>query len=548
MPVNSKPKHLLANVEGENSLTFLAAIIDAVVDPIFVKDRSHRWVLFNNAFCNLIGRSYEELIGRSDYDFFPKEQAEIFWAKDEEVFASVVPIENKENLTDSNGNILVISTKKSIFKTTEGETFLVGVIRDITDIERAQAYINIQADELRIQAEELSTERDSARQASNVKGQFLANMSHEIRTPMNGVLGITNLLLESPLTTEQYELANLVKKSGEHLLTVINDILDFSKIEAGKLELAQVSFSPRHLLADIERLSIFMVQEKSLVIAIDVAADVPQYLIGDPDRLKQILTNLIGNAIKFTADNGAIVITAELESKSDSACSVRFAVIDSGIGIPIDKQKKIFEAFTQADPSTTRKYGGTGLGLSISAKLAELMGGELKVRSQAGLGSVFFFSAWFEIAPTIELPCPPVIAHESYAHASSLKILLAEDHEINQLLVVSILKKAGNTVVVAGNGEEAITLFNRDEFDIILMDIQMPILSGEETTSIIRKSPKGADIPIIALTANCMTGDKERYLALGMNGYVGKPFKRAELLGEIERLYIKPAEDSRSTS
>jgi two-component system sensor histidine kinase/response regulator len=588
---------------------------------------------------------------------------------------------NPRRNKDADGAVeLEIRTKSGGDKTLEVNSWIVyqggepvgvqGIARDITERKRMELA--------------LQQARDAALESARLKAEFLANMSHEIRTPMNGIIGMTEIVLDTQLNAEQSEYLGMVKVSADSLMQVINDILDFSKIEAGKLEFEATGFSLRDSVGDAMQAAALRAHEKGLELAVDIAPDVPDDVVGDPGRLRQVLLNLTGNAIKFT-ETGEVVVKVECGSLTGDQASLRFAITDSGIGIPVDKQALIFEAFAQADGSTTRKYGGTGLGLAISAKLVRMMGGEISVESRPEQGSTFRFTAnlglqkqsaprnldtaidlsgvrvlivddnrtnrrilevmlttWgmkpaattggregllamrtaadrgepfqlvlldcqmpdmdgFDVAAEIQrspdLSAAPMmmltsqgfhgetarckelgvsvylikpVAHSRLLEAISstlraravpdqvarpsvrkertdgLRVLLAEDNVVNQRLAIRLLENRGHNVVVAGNGKEAVSLYQQGGFDIILMDVQMPVMGGFEATALIRKGEEntGLRIPIIALTAHAMKGDRERCLEAGMDEYISKPIRSEELSKAIRQFYsAEPAAD-----
>ena len=656
------------------------SLVEYLPQNIFRKDLEGRFTFANRKFCAILGKPLDQIVGKTDHDFFPKELADKYRADDQEVVRAGIMFDTVEEHVTPDGSKLYVQVVKTPVHGPDGD--IIGtqcIFWDVTDKKRYE--------------QELQQAKAAAEEANRAKSEFLANMSHEIRTPMNGVIGMTDLALDTELSSEQREYLTMVKASADALMSVINDILDFSKIEARKLELERTEFDLRDSLGDTMKALALRAQQKGLELACYIPATVPDALIGDPGRLRQVLINLIGNAIKFT-DEGEVVVHVEVASgewsvaredtdpspaasHSPLATMLHFSVKDTGCGIPAEKLDRIFQAFEQADTSTTRKHGGTGLGLTISTQIVGLMGGRVWVESEPGQGSTFQFTAQFGVqsspskskamrrpeallqmpvlivddnatnrrilqemltnwrmkptvvdggrealaemqrAVNVGEPFPLVLLDammpemdgftlaaeikkrpefagavlmmlssagqsgdgarcrqlgiETYLtkpikqsdlldaildalnlafhhddhhepptqppHAASrpLRILLAEDNAVNQMLAVRLLEKRGHTVIVAGDGKQAVAASENDRFDVMLMDVQMPHLNGFEATAAIRnrEAVSGGHIPIIAMTAHAMKGDREKCLAAGMDGYVCKPVQAAELYQAI---------------
>ena len=661
-----------AHIQVEQKLAFernlLRTVVDNIPDSILAKDSAGKYLLVNKAFAKLHGlESPESALGKSAFDMFPEKPAAALHAADQEVMKATSPIlERERSVVDAEGNMQWIQMTKVPLTDEQGKIIgIVGVSRDVT---------------LRKFAEiELLESKEAAEAANRAKSEFLANMSHEIRTPMNGIIGMTGLALETTLNQEQRELLGIVKNSADSLLSLLNDILDFSKIEAGKLDFETIDFFLRDTLDNATKALALQAQEKGLELACHVLPEVPDGLQGDPMRFRQIVANLLGNAMKFTSQ-GEVVITVEVQEESEDEVVLHLAVRDTGIGIDLEKQQLIFEAFTQTDSSTTRKYGGTGLGLAISSRLVKRMGGKMWVESEPGRGSTFHFTMPFRLQkfssrkyapsgaeplrglpvlvvddnvtnrrilqemllawhmkpamaesgpdalailerasaegtpfPLILLdaqmpgmdgftvmekinqnarlaktdvimltsagyrgdgarcrklgikgyltkpvkrsdlldainvvlesttPAAPgsslVTIHSLRENRRRLKILLVEDNRTNQLLALRLLEKRGHEVSVAGNGAEALEALEKQAFDLVLMDVQMPGMDGLQATQAIRKDENktGKHIPIIAMTAHAMLGDQERCLEAGMDDYITKPIRPQQLVEVLER-------------
>ena len=658
-------ERVLAQATLSAERQILRALIDNVPDYMYVKDTDCRFLLANLAVATQMGaKNPEELIGKTDFDFYPRELATTFFEDEQRVIRSgKAEINREESGLDPKGNFSQVLTTQVPLRDTSGKvTGLVGVGHDITHLKKIQA--------------EMQGAREAAEKASRAKSEFLANMSHEIRTPLNGIMGMTDLALETELNREQRECLETVKVSADSLLTVINDILDFSKIEAGKIDLEFVDFEVRDSLESALKTLAVRADEKGLELLCEVAPEVPEVARGDITRLRQVLLNLVGNAIKFTND-GEIAVKVRQGARDGQELILHFTVSDTGIGIPKDKLEMIFDPFSQADSSTTRKYGGTGLGLTISARLVRMMGGQIWVESEEGRGSQFHFTVHLQVADSKEVkigsPAPPEVlrgvrvlvvddnrtnlrilegmmkrwemiplcvesgeqalaelasakdegrafglivtdmhmpkmdgfefvehirekpelstatimmltsaGHRGDAErcqklgvsayllkpirqselreaiarvlgareqqgmiplvtrfslgdardrSETLRILVAEDNLVNQRLIVRLLEKRGHCVVIAGNGKETLAALEKDSFDLILMDVQMPEMDGFEATAAIRRKEKSSGLHqfIVALTAHAMKGDHERCLAAGMDGYLSKPIRPQEL-------------------
>ncbi len=513
-----------AETELGRERDLLRTIINNLPDLIFVKDRAGRFVTVNTSLARIMGaESVEEVVGKTDYDFVPPELACNYVADDQWVMRSAGPLIDQEELNkDPDGNPLWVLTTKVPLRDAGGKvTGLVGIGRDITRRKHEQ--------------EELEAAREAADNANQAKSDFLANMSHEIRTPMNAIIGMTELLLDTQLDQTQRDYLQMVQESGGSLLTIINDVLDFSKIEAGKLELEEQVFELRENLGDIMRTLAVRARGKKLEVAFRVASDVPDLLKGDIGRLRQVLVNLVGNAIKFT-EAGEVVVEVTCGPEVAGKLQLNLTVRDTGIGISTEKCETIFEEFEQGDSSTTRRFGGTGLGLAIASRLVHLMGGEIWVESKPGKGSKFHFTIRCSVAPGEMLDYHAAGA----VVVGGTHVLVVDDNATNRQILSETLSNWGMRPVLADGAQEALDVLRsaieQDEpFQLIVSDVHMPDMDGFTMVEQIRQNRLTSAIPVVILTSGIHTGDDVRCANLGIKCQLMKPVKQSELFNAIVR-------------
>jgi PAS domain S-box-containing protein len=498
-------------------------------------DHEARIIAINDTELKWLGYTREEVVGKLFvYDIL-----------DEETAKSV-----RENFPTfkKNGSV---SERRLTMRTKTGQTFPV-VLNSVAVYDANGNYVSSRSTIFDITQQQkaetaLKEARQQAIESANVKEQFLANMSHEIRTPINSVIGFTNLLQKTTMTEEQQQFVNLIQSASENLLTIINDILDISKIEAGMLRIEKNPFSLRGLCSSIETMFYHKAREKNLSFSLYIQDNIPDTLNGDAVRLTQILVNLISNAIKFT-QKGGISINITAPDQHNDAVRLQFSVKDSGIGIPADKLEPIFERFQQGETDTTRKYGGTGLGLSIVRNLVQLQGGNITVESEQGKGTEFIFDIAYSLVPVGE-PLPSALGDQTAITAGAFPdahILVVEDNSMNQLLIKFTFESWKVNYQLADNGAKAIEWLQRSTFNLVLLDIQMPLMDGYATAQAIRKELK-SDIPIIAMTAHALAGEREKCISYGMNDYISKPIHEKELFSLLKK-YLDVDRDSNLAS
>ena len=526
---------------------YARSLIEASLDPLFTISPEGKITDMNNASVNITGIAREKLIGTDFFDYFtePDKAREGYKQVFAKGFVADYPLTIRDHkLTD-------VLFNGSVYKDEQGNVLgIVVVARDITqqkkyekELTEAKVVAELAteiAEEAKSKAESATEIAESATRtaedAVKAKQQFLSNMSHEIRTPMNAIIGFTKVVLKTELSEKQKEYINAIKLSGDALIVLINDILDLAKVDAGKMTFEQAPFKMASSISAMLHLFETKIQERNLELVKEYDSKIPEVLIGDPVRLHQIILNLVSNAVKFTT-TGKIVVAVNLVSEDSENAVIEFAVTDTGIGIPENKIKKIFENFQQASSGTSRLYGGTGLGLAIVKQLVESQGGTIHVKSEIGEGSTFSFTLSFQKTKGEEELVPELL--ELDKKIKNIKILVVEDIALNQLLMKTLLDDFGFERDIASNGKIAIEKLKTKTYDIILMDLQMPEMNGFEATEYIRNT-MNSKIPIIALTADVTTVDLAKCKAVGMNDYIAKPIDERVLYSKIIGLIKKP--------
>ncbi|MBL4715326.1 MAG: response regulator [Bacteroidia bacterium] len=518
-------KHLL------DSNSYLDNIIDSMVDMLLTLNPDGNIRTANRSLLDTLGYKEKELLGNPISIILAEQEEVTFEGSGIEKLLKIGFVKDIEKTyLTKDGEKIPVLFSGSVMRKDGKIDGIVCVAHDIT--------IRKEIEEERLKSKASEAAKKEAVKQTKYKDEFIANMSHEIRTPMNGILGMSYLLSKTDLDEEQKENLNALTTSAENLLVIINDVLDISKIQAGMMTFEQANFSINEILKNVNYTLNYKARERSNHLTYNIVEEVPEILIGDPVRLNQILLNLIGNGLKFT-ENGKVDVTVKAGEKKGDIQTLEFSIADNGIGIPKNKISKIFDSFSQAEQSTTRKFGGSGLGLTITNKLVQLQGGKIWVKSKINKGSTFSFTIPYKIGTTdVFIKEKMKEPNDPSVNLESIKILLVEDNPINQLMAKKVLSGWNCTTDTAENGKIAIEKLNASDYDVILMDLQMPKMDGYEATKHIRnkmKPPKNK-VPIIAMTANAGSGEADRCLSLGMNDYISKPFVPHELNSKIVKL------------
>lgn len=526
--VNNVRQRKSAELASRESAARFSAFFEHSPSVMYIKNRDHDLTYVNAKYLSFHGVKAEDVIGKRGGSSFDKKKRDKVEQLDRRVMDEEIMVGDTVTMTSKSGETGQFYVTKFPVYGADGNVIGIGGINtDVTEIYKREQ-------ELIIAKTEAEQAAEKARAADKSKSQFLANMSHEIRTPMNGILGMADLLVGTELSPQQQDFVDTLRESGKALLTLLNDILDLSKIEAGQITLSEQDFSVNDLINLTNGLWKIPAEKKGLSFSIESSVPPDLALRGDRDRLRQIINNLIGNALKFTSE-GRVHFQISENQRDDDRVELSFEVRDTGIGITDDQKEVIFDSFTQADGSTTRQFGGTGLGLAICKHLAQLLGGDIGVTSEPETGSVFWFTVQMTLGESELGKTDTIQKNESGAEAApknrQLKILIAEDNHINQKVIPWMLAPLKCDLTIVENGLEAVAAVARTPFDLVLMDVQMPRMDGVAATREIRGLPGPiANIPIIAITAHAMRGDRAKYLEAGMTDYISKPIDQKNLL------------------
>lgn len=513
--------------------------LDHVPVGAFLIRSSYEVAFWNRTLEAWTGIPRSEILAHSIHTFYPNLAAKVYSLRLEEIFRGGPPAIFTAPLHRTlipaplpEGPFRVLHTTVRAMPLPDEDGFgALFVLEDVSDLTR-------RVEETAQQARDLERARNEALESSRIKSEFLTNISHEIRTPLNGVLGMTELLLASPLDPQQADHARLIQLSGEALLQQINDLLDFARVESGELSLDNAPFRLRFAVQAVADVLSTAARQKGLQLRVDHDAATPEWVCGDASRLRQIMVNLVTNAIKFT-EEGHVRLSVQVESESERRVLLRFVVSDTGPGIPEEQHRSIFDSFTQVDASLTRRHGGVGLGLSIAKRLTDLMGGTIGVASAPGEGATFWFRIPFETVaerPQSGSPGASAGAESQREREERPLVLVVDDSPVNQRVLTTLLRRLGCEVMVATNGAEAVDAWKARSFSLVFMDCQMPVMDGYEATGQIRQhEAEGCHTPIVAVTAQAMSGDKERCLAAGMDDYLTKPIQANDLALMLEK-------------
>lgn len=530
LQLNKKNSHTIPlHTLVENATSEMNILVEEVLRNIpamvFVKDEEMNFLMVNNQICEFLELEEEEILGMKTKELIPQWDFEHYEKHAKQVFRTGVPCYNLQDKLIINGSVRWVVTNVAPLKNIKGETCaLIGVSWDVTDLKNMESY--------------LRNSKDQAQKANQARGMYIANLSHEIRTPITSIVGMTEILQQMNLPSQQRECLDIIATSSSSLLSLVDDVLDLSKIEAGTIHLAEDPLDIYHLLEEVISVMKVKADKKALKIELLQDENIPRHLIGDAFRLKQVLFNLMSNAIKFT-DAGEVSLQVKLLLESDDLVKLFFSVKDTGIGIPISEQQRVFQSFSQGNITVSRRHIGAGLGLPICKGLVRLMQGNIQVVSEEGTGSEFVFEAVLK-KMKMSTETAPLTTIERYnaVQLKGRKILLAEDNALNQKIITYHLAKEGVDLDIAEDGVECWERYHQGEYELVLMDVQMPGMNGFEATRKIREyeaeQNNKALVPIVALTANAMKGDKENCMKAGMTDYVSKPFTGKDLILKIK--------------